>query len=453
MRSVSDILFYQYFQFCQKGWACSRWKTLERSQWLPAQKLLELRRQKLSSLLQDAVRNVPYYHKVYGGRFDELKTNPDLTQFPILTKDVLAGEYQNLKHKDLLHRHAFENSTSGSTGRRTSFIQDAHYSAAANACAWRSCGWVGVKPTDPQAVLWGAAFDKRQGSRLWERVKKFIIPLEFCCSYDLSEEKLDSLANALIVQKVKCLTSYPSPLVEFADFVRRKGVKFPHLKAVISSAEQLFPHQRELFETVFQCPVFNRYGSREFGTIAHECEAHDGLHVAAEHVEVEILDSNLNPCEPLQTGDLYITCLDNFSMPLIRYQIGDAASWAENRDSCPCGRSLPRLAAIDGRSFDVIHTAAGCSISGTFWTLLTRHVSADIAAFQVRQRSLSHIDLLLQTESGKELGEEEKRQLLEQIKDKAPDMDVNLVYVDQIPLTKAGKRRFVIREFDLGEKI
>ena len=120
------------------------------------------------------------------------------------------------------------------------------------------------------------------------------------------------------------------------------------------------PEQREFLEETFGGKVFNRYGCREISLLASECERHTGMHVNSDAVIVEI-----EPVAgmPENVGRVLVTDLLNRSMPLIRYEIGDFASWVDG-PACPCGRSLPRIAQIEGRSTDFLRLPDGTLISG-----------------------------------------------------------------------------------------
>src|SRR6185295_20378238 len=110
---------------------------------------------------------------------------------------------------------------------------------------------------------------------------------------------------------------------------------------------------RQIIESNFQCGVFDKYGSREFSGIAYECEAHEGHHIVAENYIVEILKDGV-PAEPGELGEVVITDLNNFCMPLIRYRVGDLAVAMDNTKTCPCGRGLPRIGRIEGRTQAII---------------------------------------------------------------------------------------------------
>ena len=400
----------------------------------------ELSRKKLEALLREALLHVPFYRDLAGEHLEEWLKNPDLQKFPLMDKQTIRANYEALQHDHIQQMKAIKSSTSGSTGESFFFMLSKDAQIRSDATFFRTYQYLKSSPLEAQATLWGARFDNKPAKGLKGIFKSIFKPFYFFSSYDLTDGKMAEMARILKDKKVKVLTSYSSPLEHFAGYVKKNHLSFPDLRGIICSSEQLFPHQRELFEQVFACPVFNRYGSREFGCIAHECEKHDGMHIEADRVWVEILDENLKPCKPGQIGELYLTNLDNYAMPLIRYRIGDMASWSDHK--CSCGVHFPLLGSLEGRSFDLVRDSAGHVVSGTFWTLLTRFVSEEIQSFQVRQDELEKVDLLLV--KAEPLTGEQEALLRQKVAETLPDLQVNIIYVDHIPLTKSGKRRFII---------
>jgi phenylacetate-CoA ligase len=256
---------------------------------------------------------------------------------------------------------------------------------------------------------------------------------------------MEQYVRDLLKFKPALLTSYSSPLEVFANYCREHGVHIPSLKGIICSAEQLFDYQRELFAEVFGVPVFNRYGSREFGAVAQECGEHVGLHVNAERVLVEILDNDDRPCKPGEIGEIVITDFNNYAFPFVRYRTGDLAAWAAA--PCPCGRSLPLLTELSGRVFDVIVTPAGKKIGGTFWTITAKRVSKRIRQIQVIQDSIEAIEICLVVEGG-EFEDAERAALRAAIAEEAPDLKVSFSIHDRLELTSSGKQKFVISNLE-----
>jgi len=216
------------------------------------------------------------------------------------------------------------------------------------------------------------------------------------------------------------------------------------LEAIVTSSETLYDHDREFIETVFGCPVFNRYGSREFGNLAHECDHHQGLHIYTEHAYVECLRNN-KPAGPGEKGELVITSLDNYGLPFIRYRIGDYGEMSDT--PCSCGRGFPLLKSVDGRVFDVIAAPNGRFIPGTYWTIVFRTVSG-IRQFQLVQEALTALTIKLVVDQSFQKSDLSK--LCAQIEERCgPDMHLNFEFVDDIPLTKAGKRKFIVSDIPI----
>jgi len=444
MTFIKKQIYKFFHSILEKDKVCSTWDFLEKSQWWDKETLLDFQSKKLDKIMKHAVGNVPYYQRVYASIKNDPEDLINLQDFPILTKSIIRENQQALQTTNIDSYRPVKNSTSGSTGESIFFLQSRNWVDWTTGLLWRGYGWCGISPFDSRASLWGASFDKHKTNFLKDLIKKYVMPSLFLSSYDLSEDNMKKYISSLKKHKPKLLISYPSPLEEFAIFCNEYNHDLKSLKTIVSSAEQLFDHQRKLFEDVFRVPVFNRYGCREFGNVAQECNLHEGLHVNSEHVFIEIIDEKGNPCAPGVLGELIITDLDNLAMPFIRYKVGDYACWAEKK--CSCGRSLPCLEKMDGRSFDLIKTKDGSVISGTFWTILTRSVSDDIASIQICQKTLETILILLKTHSGQPLDEKQEIRLREEIIRKAPELHIAIQYVDKIPLTKSGKHRFVINE-------
>jgi len=187
----------------------------------------------------------------------------------------------------------------------------------------------------------------------------------------------------------RLLVGYPSILQSFGSFCVSNRIHFSDLQAIVCSAESLFEDQRARIQACFAVPVFNRYGCREVGDIAHEVPAVSGLVVNSDRVFVEVLDSDGRPCPRGETGEIVVTDLDNYGMPLIRYRIGDRGAWSAVEDR-RAGLPYPVLQAVEGRMLDVVVTPDGNHIGGTYWTILFRQ-RPGVAMFQVVQRRVDSV--------------------------------------------------------------
>ena len=193
-----------------------------------------------------------------------------------------------------------------------------------------------------------------------------------------------------------------------------------------------------MIETALGCKVFESYGSREFMLIAMECPAHEGLHISAENLMVEIMGTD-GPCPPGQSGQVLITDLHNFATPFIRYQTGDMATWSGRK--CSCGRGLPMLESIDGRVVDIIQGLDGRPLTGAFFPHLLKEFP-DITQYQVVQITKDSLEIRLVRESPLEpqVEAELKRQILKVL----PGMNLDIQLVNELQKTPAGKTRVTI---------
>ena len=192
------------------------------------------------------------------------------------------------------------------------------------------------------------------------------------------EKNLSSFRN----KKEVFFIGYPSSIFSYAKFAKELGLNDLSFKAIISLGDKMFPHYRNTIENTFNTEIFDTYGGAEGLMIAGECSEHK-YHILSSHVHVEILDANGNTVPDGELGEVSVTSLDNFLMPLIRYKIGDLAVISK-KIKCKCGRSLPILDKIIGRDTDILFTPKLKVLVVHFFTGIFEHFP-EIKQFQVRQ--------------------------------------------------------------------
>ncbi|MCC6946507.1 MAG: phenylacetate--CoA ligase family protein [Bradyrhizobiaceae bacterium] len=156
-------------------------------------------------------------------------------------------------------------------------------------------------------------------------------------------EKLDWLQR----MRPDHVMTYPETLREVAEIVKGRGEEL-RFQTFISTGEVLKPDTRDTISETFSCRVIDIYGAREIGPIAFQCPDADSYHVCAEALIFELLDDDDQPAAPGRYGRIVVTSLYNFAMPFIRYDIGDYA--VARMEPCVCGRGLPALDQIAGRT-------------------------------------------------------------------------------------------------------
>lgn len=421
------------------------WRELERSQWLsPAE--LELRQfDSLRRLLAHASASCPYYREEWlrrGLTLGDLREPSDFWRWPLVTReDIRANRLRMRSYAPGLR--LLPGSTGGSTGLPLLFDFDTG-SADWRTAAWhRGYGWAGAAPDTRQVALWSVPLGRRPW---WANWKDYfyhrLYRRRILSVFDLSEERVPQYLDRLNRWRPDVLVAYSYSLHAFARSLEERKLHPFSPRAIVVGAEKLYPYQRKLIEKVFNAPVYETYGSREFMLIGAECDRHQGLHVTMENLLVEVVDDSGQPTPPGSEGNVVITDLHNYGMPFIRYVTGDrsVAGWR----CCPCGRGLPLLGEVTGRRTDMIHTPDGRHISGVFFPHLLKEFPA-VQRFQVIQKELDHIQLRMVlkgawTEIDRRLLDGSLRSVL------GSRMRLEYVPLDHIPLTASGKLRIVINQ-------
>jgi len=417
---------------------------LERSQWLSAEALQELQWDKLQQLLAHAYEYVPFYRRSLtqaGVHPRDIKTWADWQRVPILTKRDVQTHLDDLIATNYDRARLRRNMTGGSTGAPTVFYQDAEQQAYTKASKMRYRKWYGCELGDKVAFLWGAARDVPDMS-LRARLNLKLKRQRWLNSYGVSVEGMKTFAGEMRTWNPSFMVGYSSSLHLFARFLREHGLDGIHPRAIESSAEKLYDFQRELIEDVFDCQVFDTYGSREFGGVAVECEQHRGLHVLADVHYVELIKDG-QPVTEGDFGDIIITDLHNYAMPFIRYQIGDLGR--PQPGLCPCGRGLPLLAEIVGRTHGVISTPDGRYVHTAFFSRLFCELK-EVRQFRVHQRSLTEVDILIESD-GSNLPPDKLDPIRRRVQSRLGDQVVlTFKLVDEVPPLPSGKLGFVISD-------
>lgn len=437
---------YPAFRAVRRDGLMEAFRELERSQWLGRAEIEDIQRRRLRSLLASIGERVSYYRDLFAGlgmRAEDVRGPEDLNRIPFLTKEIIRAERRRLVTLDPRSKGE-ASSTGGSTGEPLAFLVDRSSGPLRRANGLRVNRWLGVEVGDPQAVLWGVHLGRSLKERIAEGARNFAGNVDFLSSFDMSESAMRRYAGELRRRRPRLVLGYPSALAHLAEFCRREDLPLPRPGAVVASGERLFPEQRAIVEDAFASPVYDRYGCREFSGIAQQCGERGGLHIFADLLVVEIIHESGRPAKSGETGEVVVTDLFNYHMPFVRYRTGDLAVASDA--SCPCGRGLPLVASVEGRAFDVIVAPDGRSIGGFFWTWLSRSVPG-IARFQIEQRSRDGIVFRIVPGAG--WRPENERVLASSIAETCGrGFSVRFETVGEIPLTRAGKHRFIVSNLD-----
>jgi phenylacetate-CoA ligase len=357
---------------------------LRRIQWLSRPEIRELQEERLRALISHAYRHVPYYREMLdrlGIDPSEIRSIDDLQRLPLLSKDTV----RRTLHFDLMSdahdkRQMLPIRTSGATGEPLTLYAEKTQLEMRWASTLRNEEWTGYRFGDRQLRLWDMRLGRPRLQALREWLDEWLARRAVVAAIALDADGLRGAAEqvrrnpgALVSGDAAALQMIGASL---DGLPRARGPR-----AVISSEATLTPAMSAAIEAAFDAPVFDKYGSREFSTIAHECDAH-GRHVNAESYIVEIIRDG-QPARPGEEGDVVITDLTNLCVPLIRYAIGDRATATERM--CSCGRGLPLIESIHGRPAAMIVGADGRYVPATFFGDVLRDAGHVVRQFQVLQ--------------------------------------------------------------------
>lgn len=366
-------------------------REFERSQYLPSGDLRAIQLRRLRSLLEHAYNRCAFYKETFdraGVTPAALVTLEDLPAFPIVEKKEIQERRDSMVAADWPPGDLLRNYTGGSTGTPLTFFLSHDRRRSRWAATIRHNRWAGWDIGDRVAYLWGALRDEpAPGPRA--RIRQVVLePQIFLNTAHLTEEIMADFHERMRRFRPRIILAYARSAALFARFLKTQGLTPYRPESIVTSAEVLEPDDRTVIEEVFGCPVFNRYGCREVSIIASECSAHQGLHIMAEGLFIEIVRGG-RPAGPGEAGEILVTDLLNRAMPLIRYRIGDVASWEEG--TCPCGRGLPRLRRLMGRATDFLVGHDGRMVSGPFLTLAAVGKRPSLGQLQIQQDKIGQL--------------------------------------------------------------
>jgi phenylacetate-CoA ligase len=416
-------------------------REFERNQYLHPDDLRKLQMRRLRQQLIDAYRYVPFYrHRMTQAGLTplDIRTHEDLRLLPIVTKRDIQDHQDLLVSSNVPPSKRQQNQTGGSTGSPLQFFVDVERSDSRMASTVRHNSWAGLRVGDWHAQLWGARFefgDEPDPTPVW-RQKLLYRDLSLHTA-NVTEESLMKFVGILRKYRPRSMVSYAQSAVLFAEFCNANNIHDITFDSMIVTAEMLLPGRRQILEETFRGKVFDRYGCREVSVIASECEYHSGLHVNADALIVEVEPA---PNLPAGMGRVLVTDLLNRSMPLIRYEIGDLAS-LDTDMRCPCGRSLPLIGNIQGRTSDFLRLPSGRMIAGPTLTLMIADMR-DVRQVQFLQSDPAHVILKVVAGNGySQRTEEELRRRMQPYLGK--ESSLTIVTADSIPSEPSGKYRFV----------
>lgn len=410
------------------------------------EKLQHLQDEKLEQLLLHSYRNVSYYSKILPQAGVIKNGNVALENFqniPILTKDIIRREGEKLYSIDHKRRHSYKNSSGGSTGQPVVLLQNKNYQAWVLAARFLYNYWGGKEVGQPEIKLWGSERDILEGKdELTTVLRRWLFNTRILNTYKMSQKEMQEHINKWNKVKPRQVWAYTDSIYKLSRFVAERNLFVSSPASIICTTAKLLPDMRTQMESVFKCKVMDQYGSREVGTIASECEQRKGLHIFNPLQKLEILNNRNQAIEGENVGKIIITNLKNYSMPLIRYEIGDTGCFAKN--PCPCGRGFPLLKEVTGRIFAHFVKKDGGVIHSQFFVALF-FFKPWVREFKVIQKEYDLIKILVACNHKPATADIDA--IIQKIRlVMGQECKIEFDFVDEVPATSSGKYIYTVSE-------
>jgi phenylacetate-CoA ligase len=442
---VSGLLFPLHERMKRHSTVAVR-RRMEQTQYWSEAKLDLLRLERLRALLLRAQAQSPYYRELFARLGFEpardVQSLEDLRRLPLLDKATIRANSDGIRANDAIDLARFN--TGGSSGEPLIFFIGKERVSHDVAAKWRATRWWDVDIGDREMVVWGSPIELGAQDKV-RAVRDTMLRTELLPAFAMSAEKLDGFVAQIRARRPKMLFGYPSALSHIARHAKARGVRMDDLgiKVAFVTSERLYDEQREQISSTYGCPVANGYGGRDAGFIAHQCPA-GGMHITAEDIIVEILDAEGQPVPRGTAGEIVTTHLATGDYPFIRYRTGDVG--VLDSAPCSCGRGLPLLKEIQGRSTDFLVAQDGTVMHGLALVYILRDLP-EVKSFKITQESLdlTRVQVVLELP----LQEPLRTKIVAGFKARlGPAVEVEVEQVEAILPEKSGKFRYVVSKID-----
>ncbi len=380
--SIKALLFNSKYRLYRPG-AFELFEKLHESEYWTPDQWRDYQSLRQKELVRRAFRETPFYARYYGAvgfQTGDVEQAGFFEQLPVLTKAHLRESFGDLITPSF-SRERGVSTTGGSTGIPVKCAYDK--TLPVEAYGWRTLGWWGVHPWDDGGYIWrnprARRLDQAVNQTLWWPTRKIRLDAS-----SMTPDSMQTFVSRWNRFKPPQLQGYVGAVDEFARYIESNRIPIHSPKAVWVTSAPLVPAQRSLIERVFGAPVYDQYGCCEVSWIAAQCEQKAGLHVNAERVHMEFVDEVNRSVEKGVWGRTLLTRYDDYSFPLIRYEVGDTGRFLPA--ACACGRTLPVIDQVKGRLTDVVRLPSGRVLTGEYLTTIFDAYPDAVNAFRVTQK-------------------------------------------------------------------
>lgn len=417
------------------------------NQFYTPEKIAQIQLDKLRKILSHAYQHSQFYRN----RFDAAGFNPgnltqisDMANIPFLEKSELSNNMSAIITPGIGSR--FKAASSGSTGTALRFEYDSYQQAWMEACRWRGRAWWGLQRGDRELILWGRPLIDKRSTTHWNQTKsKLRNILHINVFTEFNDAFIEQVWHHIQTFKPKIIYGYGSCIGKIATSLLDKGYKLAANDAPVLieyTGDHMFQFEIDAATTVFSAPVLSQYGASEVPSISNQCKL-GHHHISTDNVLIEFITPDGNPAQPGEQGDIILTTLSNYAMPLIRYRVGDYGACSDQ--VCECGVHLPLMELKVGKSVDVFDTTDKKAVSAYLFDYINKKLLREgylgIRQFHVTQRKLD--DFLVKFVRDKDCPDATiakfKTTILEKL---GNNIHIDTEFVDSIDTPASGKRRY-----------
>ena len=423
--------------------AYKKYKQLLLNDSLSVEEIQVVNWEKRKRIIKHAYENIPFYKNWYskhGFHPNQLKSQKDWALIPVITKEIIRENFNEMMFSDIDEKRHIISSTGGTSGTPLKVLHDKNNFNDVN--SWRVMKWWNL-PISPNIAF---VFRKTRSSKisvLLNRIMWFPTKRVFLDASSVNDIKIEAFINKIINKNVIILQGYTGALNEVANYVIKNKISVPSVRSIWCTSSPLTNIIRKNLEKAFNAEVYDQYGSGEVYWIATECDQHEGLHIHSDIRHVDIVDNEDKPVENGVLGNVLITDLENYLFPIIKYKNGDLSMIS--KVDCSCKKPYPLLTKIYGRITDLIKLPNGGFIAGDYFTTIFDDYPDDVRTFQIHQKEDFSIDINIAFKNN--INNDIINNVKELITNKTKDLVILRVNIlKEIKNNLAGKNRFVISD-------
>lgn len=404
--------------------------------------LTHIQNTKLRRLINHAYENVRFYRDMFqkiGLHPEDIKSVDDIHKIPIIDKN----DFHQRPYSDLLDKRIRDKgqlipiNTSGSSGLSLRFYIDRNHDQFRKAQYLRPYLTNGRKPWDKLVRLINTDIPKQKWFQRMGLLADY---------YVYSDSNLDRQLNSIITTKPAIIQGFGSCLALLASKILEDNITITTPRLIFTDSELLTAKMRYTIEKGFNTEVIDIYGTFETDNIAYECKKHEGYHIATDCVIMEFIKDGKS-VKSGEEGEIVCTILDNRSMPFIRYNLHDIGSYSNK--PCTCGRTLPLMSMIDGRSDDYAIYKNGLMKSPRNFLGLFDPLVKYLHEYQITQERVNKFTVRVVPNNS--FNERIEQKIKENLLKEFPDSQINIKLVDEIQRDKSGKFRAFISKVKNAE--